>query len=137
MKKRKIIGFLLSVSLCLNSCFIVQAEDYVGPEYDENGFLLSPDELNADRPESTYYEDLEKSLTEEEPDTSMESDIECLSEDETPQNEQPEDNANLDNVSTFYCYEKEAPIHFSKFTLGGSLFSPILPILLYILETIL
>ena len=32
MKKRKIIGLLLSISLCMSSCLIVQAEDYVGPE---------------------------------------------------------------------------------------------------------
>ena len=54
MKKRKIIGLLLSISLCMSSCLIVQAEDYVGPEYNENGFLMSPDELNADKPESTF-----------------------------------------------------------------------------------
>lgn len=132
MKKRKIIGFLMSISLCMSSCLIVQAEDYIGSEYDEGGFLMSPDELNADRPESTYYEDLEKSLAEEEPNTSTESDIECLSEDENPEN-----NANLNNVSTFYCYEKETPMHFSKFALCGGLFSATLPPLLHILETIL
>lgn len=152
MKKRKIIGFLMSISLCMSSCLIVQAEGYIGSEYDEGGFLMSPDELNADRPESTYYEDLEKSLTEEEePNTSTESDIECLSEDEIPENasshviletyspedENPENNANLNNVSTFYCYEKETPMHFSKFALCGGLFSANLPPLLHILETIL
>ena len=147
MKKRKIIGLLLSISLCMSSCLIVQAEDYVGPEYDENGFLMSPDELNADKPESTYYEDLEKSLAEEdEPDTSTESDIEYHSEDEPPTNinvtiesypptdEAPEIDS---NVSTFYTYKKETTIHFSKFSTCGGLFSANLPLLLHILETIL
>lgn len=143
MKKRKIIGFLLSISLCINSCLIVQAEDYVGPEYDENGFVLSPAELNADKPESTYYEDLEKALVEEEPDTATESDIEYHSEDEPPTDinvtitsypstyKLPENN---NHVTTFYCYKKETPIHFSKFAICGSLFSPSLPLLLHILE---
>lgn len=111
MKKRKIIGLLLSISLCMSSCLIVQAEDYVGPEYDENGFLMSPDELNADKPESTYYEDLEKELMEEESDNSTEPDIEYHSEDEPPTNINvtiesypPTDEApEIDNnVSTFY-----------------------------------
>ena len=134
MKKRKIIGLLLSISLCMSSCLIVQAEDYVGPEYNENGFLMSPDELNADKPESTYYEDLEKELMEEESDNSTEPDIEYHSEDEPPTDEAPEiDN----NVSTFYAYKKETPIHFSKFSTCGSLFSANLPLLLHILETIL
>ncbi|MDO4468455.1 MAG: hypothetical protein Q4C84_01280 [Bacillota bacterium] len=149
MKKRKMIGFLMSISLCMSSYLIVQAEDYVGPEYDENGFLMSPDELNADKPESTYYEDLEKSLTEEEEsDTSTESDIEYHSEDEPSEatrshvilesypstDETPEvDN----NVSTFYAYKKETPIHFSKLSTCGGLFSANLPLLLHILETIL
>lgn len=120
MKKRKMIGFLMLISLCMSSCLIVQAEDYVGPEYDENGFLMSPDELNADKPESTYYEDLEKELMEEESDNST---------DEAPEID--------NNVSTFYAYKKETPIHFSKFSTCGSLFSANLPLLLHILETIL
>lgn len=149
MKKRKMIGFLMSISLCMSSCLIVQAEDYVGPEYDENGFLMSPDELNADKPESTYYEDLEKSLTEEEEsDTSTEPDIEYHSEDEPPIDITPyvtieshpltEETPEVDNnVSTFYAYKKETPIHFSKFSTCGGLFSANLPLLLHILETIL
>lgn len=134
------------ISLCMSSCLIVQAEDYVGPEYDENGFLMSPDELNADKPESTYYEDLEKELMEEESDNSTEPDIEYHSEDEPPTNINvtiesypPTDEApEIDNnVSTFYAYKKETPIHFSKFSTCGSLFSANLPLLLHILETIL
>ena len=41
------------------------------------------------------------------------------------------------NVSTFYAYKKETPIHFSKFSTYGGLFSANLPLLLHILETIL
>lgn len=146
MKKRKMIGFLMSISLCMSSCLIVQAEDYVGPEYDENGFLMSPDELNADKPESTYYENLEKELMEEESDNSTEPDIEYHSEDEPPTNINvtiesypPTDEASEidNNVSTFYAYKKETSIHFSKFSTCGSLFSANLPLLLHILETIL
>ena len=74
------------VSLVINSCFIVHAEDYVGPEYDKDGFLLSPDELNANRPESTYYDNFEKLLaTEEDPTSSTELDIDYHSESEEPE----------------------------------------------------
>ena len=134
MKKRKMIGFLMSISLCMSSCLIVQAEDYVGPEYDENGFLMSPDELNADKPESTYYENLEKELMEEESDNSTEPDIEYHSEDEPPTNI----NVTIESYPpTDEAPKKETPIHFSKFSTCGSLFSANLPLLLHILETIL
>lgn len=32
------------------------SQDYEGIQYDEEGFIMSPDELNADLPESTYEE---------------------------------------------------------------------------------
>jgi uncharacterized protein YxeA len=32
------------------------SQDYEGIQYDEDGFMMSPDELNADLPESTYEE---------------------------------------------------------------------------------
>lgn len=32
------------------------SQDYEGIQYDEDGFIMSPDELNADLPESTYEE---------------------------------------------------------------------------------
>ena len=89
---------------------------------------------------------LEKELMEEESDNSTEPDIEYHSEDEPPTNINvtiesypPTDEApEIDNnVSTFYAYKKETPIHFSKFSTCGSLFSANLPLLLHILETIL
>lgn len=90
MRKRRFLSFLLMVSLVINSCFIVHAEDYVGPEYDKDGFLLSPDELNANRPESTYYDNFEKLLaTEEDPTSSTELDIDYHSESEEPEDATP------------------------------------------------
>ena len=107
---------------------------YVGPEYDENGFLMSPDELNADKPESTYYEDLEKELMEEESDNSTEPDIEYHSEDEPPTNINvtiesypPTDEApEIDNnVSTFYAYKKRLLFIFQSFPLAEVCFQQI------------
>ncbi|MGN0399919.1 MAG: hypothetical protein ACI4EO_07310 [Blautia sp.] len=76
MFKKKVISFLVVLVLLLSIPYQVagaveddgndfsRAVPYEGIEYDENGHILSPDELNADLPESTYNETL--ALLEEE-----------------------------------------------------------------------
>lgn len=90
MKIKKLICFLLLVSLVINSHLIVYAEDYDQPVYDENGFVLSPDELNASKSESTYNDEIEKlQYDEEESGYFAGAEIEYHSEDEEPEDITP------------------------------------------------
>ena len=85
MKKKRFICLLLMISLFINSLVFVHAEDYTGVEYDSEGYFLSPDELNADLPESSYYEDLSNAEAEDGMQTYSEDEVIVYhSEDEEP-----------------------------------------------------
>ena len=122
MRRKRIICWLLAGLISLNSSTTIRAEDYEGIEYDEEGHILSPDELNADLPESTYYEDMMELESEDELQLfSAEENIEYHSEDEEPiditnsvtiessiiDNDEIPDFSEDNDESIFYFYEEE------------------------------